>query len=373
MLDVSQPFVEAVSFLSGKVPKGSPYSSAQWTAQGADVTTKAFFSAGIENTRFLERSQSLLDDFLTKSVEDVTNDAGVTSKRLKVGSRADFVRKVREFQISEGMAKESDFKGTQTDIKNITKLSRLQLIFDTNVRQGFGYGRWLQGMNPAVLDAFPAARFVRLPGSVMKRPRHAESEGEVRLKTDTAYWADYQNDPAIGGLGVPWPPFGWNSNMTTRDVTRKVAEGLGLVKKGERVTDPTPSHVTDDVQADLTDVDPAIVEQFIDYIKPAPRVQVVPLKPKPVKVETKPIPAPAPSVTAPRKSNPVPLTLGMTAFILPPAIPQVVLNGVAYVFFLGEWRSLTGDSEDLDKLNQFTDEADMMDKIEDEFGDKVSF
>ena len=85
---------------------------------------------------------------------------------------------------------------------------------------------------------------------------------------------------------------------------------------------------------------------------------------------------PTPAVPSPTPRTPkanIPLTLGMTAFILPPAIPQVVLNGVAYVFFLGEWRSLTGDSKDLDKLNQFTDEADMMDKIEDEFGAKVSF
>jgi hypothetical protein len=280
--------------------------------------------------------------------------------------------------LENGMAKESDFKGSQTDIKNITKLSRLQLIFDTNVRQSFGFGRWKQSMHPAVLDAFPAARFTRLPGSREKRPRHRDGEGDVRLKTDNAYWSDWQNDPAIGGFGVPWAPFGFNSNMTTRDVSRKVAEGLRLIKKGARVTQVEPAHVTDDVQADLTDVDPAIVDKFIDYIKPSPRVQVVPLKPKPVVVDKKPLPSPAPRVVAPSDfipvpSKPVPMSPGLTAFILTPTIPQIVLNNVSFVFFLGEWRSLTGDDKDLAELNEFAGELDMMDKIKKAFGDAVSF
>lgn len=366
MLDHSQPFTEAVSFLSDKVPTGSPFNTAQWAAQSSDVRTKSFFSAGVENVRFLERSQKLLDDFLTKGTEEVTHK-GKTSTKLKVGARADFVRKMREFMISEGMAKESDFKGTQTDIKNITKLSRLQLIFDTNVRQGFGYGRWKQGMHPAVLDAFPAYEFRRLPGSREKRPRHRDSEGDIRLKTDIAYWADYQNDPLIGGFGVPWPPFGFNSNMTQRDVSRKRAEGLRLIKKGARVAKAKPTHLTDDIRADLSDVDPAIIEQFRKSIAKNKRVQVVPLKPVLPK-ETKP----APTATAPAR-RPIQVQPGITAFILAPAITEIVLNGVSYVFFLGSWRSLTGDSKDLDNLNKFTDEETMMDEIKKEFGDSVSF
>jgi hypothetical protein len=226
-------------------------------------------------------------------------------------------------------------------------------------------------MSPAVLDAFPAARFTRLPGSREKRPRHRDSEGDVRLKTDTAYWADWQNDPAIGGFGVPWSPFGFNSNMTTRDVSRKTAERLKLIRKGQRVTPPEPSHVTDDVQADLTDVDPAIVEQFRKYIENKKRLQVVPVKPAPVVVDKKPTPSP-PTATAPTR-KPVPMSPGLTALILSPTIPQIVINNVSFVFFLGQWRSLTGDDKDLAELNKFAGELNMMDKIKDEFGDSVSF
>jgi len=370
MLDHSQPFLEAVSFLADKTPKGSPFNTAQWIAQGPDVQVKSFYSAGIENVRFLGRGQTLLDDFLTKQTEEVTHK-GVTSTKLKVGARADFVREMRVFMLREGMAKESDFKGSQTDIKNITKLSRLQLIFDTNIRQSFGYGRWKQSMHPAVLDAFPASRFVRLPGSFMKRPRHLASEGEVRLKTDLAYWAQYQNAESIGGFEVPYAPFGFNSNMTTRDVTRKVAERMGLIKKGERITQAEPERPTDKAQADLEDVDPAIVDKFIDYIKPVPRVRVVPMKVVPPIVGKKPAPAPPTTRPAPRPS--IPLAVGLTAFILPSLIPEITLNGDKFVFLLGQWRSLTGSSSDAAKLNQFTDDSTMMDEIKKEFGDKVSF
>ena len=83
MLDHSQPFTEAVTYLADKVPTGSPYSSAEWAARHPDIRTKAFFSARVENVRFLERGQTLLDDFLTKQTEQVTNAAGVTSTKLK--------------------------------------------------------------------------------------------------------------------------------------------------------------------------------------------------------------------------------------------------------------------------------------------------
>ena len=365
MLDVSKPFQEAVTFIADKVPVGSPFSSAEWSARHPEVRTKAFFSARVENVRFLERSQKLLDDFLTNAVEDYTNDDGVTTKRIKVGSRADFVRQIREFQIKEGMASERDFKGPQEDITDITKLSRLQLIFDTNIKQSFGYGRWLQGMNPVVLDAYPASRFVRLPGSVEKRIRHVESEGEVRLKTDQAYWAEYQNAEEIGGFGVMWPPYGFNSNMTQRDVTRKEAERLGLLKKGERVIDvpitdlqqvPQPAaattSLTDRVRANLSDVDPAIVEQYKISIAPEPLVRVVPLQKKPNE----------------------PIKKGETSVIDSTVIPMIDFRGGLFVFFLDGWHRISGDPQDGDdELNEFTNERTMLEEIKEAFGDLVGF
>ena len=236
MTNKPQPFFDALLSLKDKEPTGSPFRTAEWSAQSADVRTKAFFSAGVENVRFLERAQSLLIDYQERATEEVINPTtGEKETILKVGSRADFVRRIREFMVAEGMTDPDDFLGSQTDLTDITQRSRLQLIFDTNTRQAFGFGRWKQSMSPAVLDAYPAARFIRHSGSEEKRPRHEESEGEVRMKTDDGFWADFQNGADIGGFEVPWGPYGFNSHMDQEDVPRAEAEELGLIDKGERV------------------------------------------------------------------------------------------------------------------------------------------
>ncbi|MGE9267645.1 MAG: hypothetical protein ACQKBY_06075 [Verrucomicrobiales bacterium] len=132
--------------------------------------------------------------------------------------------------IKEGMSTdEEEFWGVnQSDVRDIRSRARLELIYDTNMRQAHGYGQWKQGQTPAILYRYPAQRFVRDREVGEERPRHAESEGEVRLKSDEAYWAGYQNDPEIGGFGVPWAPFGFHSGMGVRDVSREEARELGL-------------------------------------------------------------------------------------------------------------------------------------------------
>ncbi len=48
---------------------------------------------------------------------------------------------------TEGMAKPGEFKGVnQKDVTDIRSMARLNLIFDTNVRQAYGFGQWKQGM-----------------------------------------------------------------------------------------------------------------------------------------------------------------------------------------------------------------------------------
>jgi hypothetical protein len=118
----------------------------------------------------------------------------------------------------------------------------------------------------------------------------------------------------------------------------------------------------------------------------------VPFKPVPPKVNVKPPPAPAPRVLpptnfvpdpaatppavapAPIKREPVPVVPGLTAFILPRTIPNIIYNGAEFVFFLNAWRPLAGGNEALaDDLNKFTDEATMLDEIKESLGDAVTF
>jgi len=263
------PFEEAIRFLLDKEQLPAEWDARTWSAQEGDFRTQAFFSANVENARFLDRSQTLLFDYLAKVRETVITPNGEKTTALSVADRSHFVKLMRDFMIAEGMAKPEEFKDVdQKDVTDIRSLARLNLIFDTNVRSAYGFGQWKQGMQPAVLRAFPAARLIRERGVAVPRPRHQANLGEVRLKTDLPWWADYQNARDIGGFGVPWGPYGFNSGVNQEDVSRAEAKVLGLdVSKVK----PTDGKLTDGTQASTRKMDPDLKRKLLEELRKGPK------------------------------------------------------------------------------------------------------
>lgn len=221
-------FDEAIRFLTEKEGKPASWSAASWAEKKPEVRTRAFWSARVENARFITRAQDFLGAYMAREIEQVVGPDGVVRPALKTGSRDQFVARMTEFMLQEGMVRKGELRSVnQKDVRDIRSLARLRLIFDTNTRQAYGYGQWKQGTEPAALYAFPAARLIRDRGVKEPRPRHQANLGEVLLKTDPR-WAQFHNDPAIGGFGVPWGPFGFNSGCTQEDVSRAEAKALGL-------------------------------------------------------------------------------------------------------------------------------------------------
>ena len=223
MLDKPMPFNEALAKLKSRIPTGSSFDSKTWAALEADVRERAFFSATVEDRLTLARFKRLILNFLKRNRDD--------DGKLKVGGIAEYVREAVKIAEKEGLGKIGvpDDMVDQNDITDLRSEIRQRLIFNTNVSTSYGFGSWRQGMEPSVLKAYPAQRVVRNPGAVDPRPRHVAEEGTVRLKTDEAFWAGWMNDPAIGGFGVSWPQFGFNSYIDVEDVDRDQAEKLGLV------------------------------------------------------------------------------------------------------------------------------------------------
>lgn len=265
------PFQDAIEFLLGKEQLPAEWDASMWQDQEADFRTRAFWSSRVENARFLDRAQGLIFDYLSKVREDVTTPAGEETTALKVGGRADFVMLMREFMMEEGMAKPHEFKDVdQNDVEDIRSMARLNLIFDTQVRQAYGFGQWKQGMTPAALAAFPAARLVRQRGVKLPRPRHQTNLGEVLLKTDPR-WAEYHNGRDIGGFGVPWGPYGFNSGVTQRNVSRKEAEKLGLDVASIPSQPGGKVKVTDGLQASVRKMDPELKQRLLDGLRSGPK------------------------------------------------------------------------------------------------------
>ncbi|MCW1885622.1 hypothetical protein OKA04_12860 [Luteolibacter flavescens] len=278
MIDTPTFFEEALRFLLEKNPHPEEWDAADWAAERPAVRVRSFFASRVESARFLDRAQGLIFDYLAKVRDEVMTPDGEHTTALRVGGREDFVMLMRRFMIEEGMAREEEFKGVvQGDVEDIRSVSRLRLIFDTNVRQAYGYGQWRQGMKPVVRRSFPAARFVRVRGVLEPRKRHLAHEGEVRLKTDVDWWAKYQNDPKIGGFGVPWGPYGFHSGMGQEDVSREEATKLGLFNRQPQDNQPETRPVeqpekplpglNEGLQASVRGMDPEVRRRLLEELR----------------------------------------------------------------------------------------------------------
>ena len=246
------PFKEALDKIGSRSPVGAMLRSDQWARVPTAIREKAFFSATIEDARFLEETKGLITSFLESARETVTGPDGKERRALKVGSRAEFIDQARTFAIERGLGPlDPEDAGT---IRDIQSEQRLALIFDTQTKAANDHGYWKQGQDPDVLDEFPAQRFIRVLDVKTPRQRHQEFEGEVRLKSDLEFWLSL-NDPADGGFGVPWGPWGFNSGMDVEDVDRAEAESLGLLEPGEKV-EPVERDLNDHLEAGIRSLSP---------------------------------------------------------------------------------------------------------------------
>ena len=243
----AMPFEEAVRKIGRESPIGSKLDSAQWRDVPVALRESAMFSSTVENARWLSEAQNFIGDFLKGTRDE--------SGALKAGSRAQFVKDMSAFAIKQGMGPlDPEDAGT---LKDITSQARLSVIFNTKVQQAQSYGYWKQGQDPDVLDAFPAQRFVREQDVEHARDKHAAFEGQVRLKSDLAFWLRINQD-----FGVPWGPWGWGCGHGVEDVSREEAEQLGLIAPGQAVK-PVEKEFNERLQASTRGLAPEIKERLI--------------------------------------------------------------------------------------------------------------
>jgi len=244
------PFTEALDKLGRKDVITSPLTSAEWSDVPVALRDRAFFSSRVESARFLQRGQDAINDFLAGNREVLPDGQSA----LKVGGRARFVELMRELAIKEGMGN-VDPKD-RGGIKDITSQKRLDLIFSVQVKQAHGYGYHKQGMDPDVLDAYPAQRFIRVQEVQEPRDWHAQFEGRAYLKTSPIWAAINQQ------FGVAWPPFGFNCGHDVEDVDRDEAEAEGLLRPGEAVTPPPAEDFNQDLKASTDGLDPELIQKM---------------------------------------------------------------------------------------------------------------
>jgi len=259
-------FQEAIRRLGKKKPVARRLSSKQWAAMPTQIRERAYFTANVESMKFLNRSKKMMKDYLSGAREMVTTPDGRRVSALKKTSRADFVYEMQKLAKETGLGNvlppgEDMSRDLITRMKDIASESRLNLIFDTQTQQAQSYGYYKQGQDPAILDAYPAQKFIRAEQRKVPRPLHKSNRNEVRRKDDMEFWLR-MNDQSIGGFGVPFGPWGFNSGMDVEDVRRDKAIQMGLIQKNEQVLPPDDTF-NKGLKASA-DVEPEFLKKFLD-------------------------------------------------------------------------------------------------------------
>lgn len=202
-----------------RIPLPTSASSAELAQLSARIRQQSLFSARLS---------------LAGPVADIGGKIqGVLDGTL---SESEFRRDIRESLAAAGYVPE----GAEGSLLDHRSRSRLDLILTQNVRAARNYGQWAQGMDPAVLDQFPAQELVRVYNRNNPRPRSfwrgrwSEAGGSlhdgrmVALKTSPVW-------TSISRFGVPYPPYDYGSGMGVIDVDRDEAVRLGLIAEDERM------------------------------------------------------------------------------------------------------------------------------------------
>lgn len=233
------PFEEAIRDRALRSVLPTSLSSRELQALAAEVKRRAMFSARTTDAGYLQQ----VNDVVTRIIDGKMDSA---SARLEL----------KQALQALGYQPDPEKRGGLQDLSSDV---RLNLVLETNVELGQGYGYWRQGQDPEVLVAFPAQELVRVvsprgaPRDWADRWRQAggsfyDGGRMIALKND-AVWDELGSPLNFDdALGNPYPPFAFNSGMDVVDVSRRTAIELGVMEPDEQV-DPQTRLFNDGLQA----------------------------------------------------------------------------------------------------------------------------
>lgn len=241
---------DLIEAFSSRTPIGSALRSAQWEGVPQMLRDRSFFSARVEDVRWLSRAQELNRKILTGERED--------------GVLMDRTRFVEELQsLGRRLGLEPDDPAERGSITDPTSERRLRLIVNTQIEMALGYGEFLSGQDPEILDEWPAYELVRL--------RQAREPRDWPARWMSSEWGAQdlvagrmialKADPVwirISRFGQPWPPFDYNSGMGFAEIDRDEAEELGLIAADD-VIEPSVPDFNESLQASVRGLQPRMV------------------------------------------------------------------------------------------------------------------
>lgn len=209
-----------IDYLTGKTSVPSELRTAEWDRVPLWIRERAFFMAGVDDAEILDR-------FRAESEAIARGEAMPGEARLRL----------RDFLEARGYRPEPGQEGT---IKDLRTVARMNVALETNADMSRGWAQWQAQNTPGAIRAFPARRYhrgrqVRVPRDWPGRWRRAiaatapegatDGEGELVALLNHPLWRDAE----FNRFGTPYPPFDFNSGMTTSPESRRRAKELGLL------------------------------------------------------------------------------------------------------------------------------------------------
>jgi hypothetical protein len=235
---------DKLDFVAGRKEIASRLDSAAWRTVPYELRDRAFFSARVNDLKTLAEMKARIREAL---------DWTPGSENGPVMDSGRFAKQMRAILINGGVRTADPTElGT---LKDIMATQRLALVYKVQTSMARGFASAKTGMDPDILDAFPAYELVRVTPKRNPRPdsfwqsRWEQACGLVAnkgcitlprlgLKTSPVW----QALGSLGPFGNPFEPFDWESGMGREERDRAVIEGSGLLSRNERVTPvPVPS------------------------------------------------------------------------------------------------------------------------------------
>lgn len=232
-------------------------SSAEIAALPAAIRERAFFSARTTHAGYLTDAHDLITRLISPELAAPGQSLSIPEVRTRL----------KEHLASIGYQPDPRKRGT---IQDLSSDRRINLIIDTQTKMSRGYGQWLQGQSPAVLDQWPAQELYRLEARIHERDwndrwvragGHLAAGRMVALKSSPIWLA-------ISAFGNPYPPYDFRSGMDIMDVDRDDAVSLGLVGPTDTVA-PHPRALNETLQTDVPAGAPAaLVDALLAALGP---------------------------------------------------------------------------------------------------------
>ncbi len=211
MFTAPMPFTEAMQSREIRSILRTSGNTAQLALLEPEVRERSIFSATVTSAEFLDGFDRRVQGILSGKLDQATARLGL-----------------KQILADSGYTAGAEIAGTLQDLRTD---ERLNLIIETNVELARGYGQWLQGQDPAVLDEWPARELVRVRFS--EAPRDwAQRWVDAGGQSFDGRMIALANDPiwkSISRFGLPYAPFDFNSGMDTFDIDRAEASDLGLI------------------------------------------------------------------------------------------------------------------------------------------------